>query len=122
MKAKDLNNKGLAGLLGVSPSTVGNWLDGKHKPEAAMISKLADLASFQWSQLFEIVYPQPNGGQADSGAKLDPLALEILQMVAGRPDAEQEAILATVKALVENFDRGSGKREPTGGAGGTATR
>lgn len=53
----------------------------------------------------------------DPTQELDPLALEILQLAAGRPDAEQAAILATVKALVENFDRGSGKREPTGGAG-----
>lgn len=100
------------------PATISNVLNGNRgigREVAAKIAhalKLADAVVLYQAGFLERD-PQ------DPTQELDPLALEILQMVANRPDAEQQAILATVKALVENFDRG--KSEPTGRTGAAAT-
>lgn len=52
----DVNNKGLAALLGISPSTVGHWLSGNFRPEVAQIIGLATLAPVSPVELFAIVY------------------------------------------------------------------
>lgn len=60
MKEKQLNNKGLAALLKISPSTVGNWLAGA-KPETDSILRLAELAGEVPARVFNIA----NGLVAD---------------------------------------------------------
>lgn len=113
-----LTQADFATALGVSQTTISQWESGRNMPTLGNLSAIAKLAGLP---LASITHFADKSGEAaaaeDPTQELDPLALEILQMVAGRPDVEQAAILATVKALVENFDRGSGKREPTGGTG-----
>lgn len=61
MRKKQVNNKGLASLLIVSPSTVGGWKKGDYKPDAVSIIKLAELSDSEISapELFAMVYGQP---------------------------------------------------------------
>lgn len=97
MASKNLNNKGLAALLKVSPSTVGNWRDGG-KPDADNLAHLAELAGGEVSggQLFEMVY----GGRA--GPEIPNQVIEdINRIVADMPPHQQRAaleILASYKA------------------------
>lgn len=116
-RVKGITQADLADRLKVSQTTVSQWEAGRNRPTIGNLQALAQLSERPLSEFLPFLGDEQAGlARAD----LDPLALEILQMVANRPDSEQAAILATVKALVENFDRG--KREPTSGAGGTATR
>lgn len=123
MATKDLNNKGLAALLDVSGSTVGNWLEGKHRPEAALIGKLADLAGVAWTELYDIVYPQPGQARkalADPSQSVDPLTLDLLRLLARRTEAERAMVVEAATSLLALVDRG--KREALTGDGEATTR
>lgn len=104
----------LARRSGVDTGTISNVLNGMRRAGPEVCRAFAAALGLPEAVVFYragLITQNPE----DPTQELDPLALEILQLAAGRSDAEQEAILATVKALVENFDRG--KREPTGGTG-----
>lgn len=96
---------------GIDPGTVSNVLNGMRKAGPEFCRAAAATLGMPEAVVFYragLITQDPE----DPTQELDPLALEILQMVANRPDAEQAAIVATVRALVENFDRG--KREQSG--------
>ena len=61
MRKKKVNNKGLAALLFVSPSTVGAWKNGDYKPDPISIIKLAELSEppIGAPELFAMIYEQP---------------------------------------------------------------
>lgn len=61
MREKKVNNKGLAALLLISPSTVGAWKKGAYKPDAISIVKLADLSEsgITAGELFAMIYERP---------------------------------------------------------------
>lgn len=117
-----LTQDDFAAALSVSQTTVSQWESGRNLPTLGNLSALAKLAGVPLASITHFADKDGAGLVAsnDPTADLDPLALDILQLVAGRPEAEQAAILATVKALAENFDRG--KREQPTGVGGTAAR
>lgn len=53
MELKDINNKELAEVLGVSESTVGKWLLKKSTPRMGVIEKLANYFNIEKSDLIE---------------------------------------------------------------------
>lgn len=65
MAEMNINNKGLAVLVEVSPSTVGAWLDDVYPPQAENLMRLAEVIRESPLRLFNIVYglPLPNGAK-----------------------------------------------------------
>ena len=98
MAKKEVNNKGLATLLGISPSTVGNWKDGV-KPEADMIVRLAALAHQNAAELFALVYgvagPDGDSGQTPRSQRIEELAEKIAQL--GDDDQDELDALIALK-------------------------
>lgn len=78
----------------LEPSTVTRILNGERGAGRGAVAKIAHALKVADSVvLYQAGFLERD--PEDPTQELDPLALEILQMVAGRPDAEQAAILAT---------------------------
>lgn len=125
MVGRDLNQKGLAKLLGVSPSTVGNWIEGE-KPKSEMIIRLAALAEADPADLFVIVNGlfvlRDDKSAAGSGDGDDAPDLEryrtILQEMEYLSDAGLELLRAQIRhVLRDRFPRAEYKAHRREGGG-----
>lgn len=124
MVRRNLNNKGLAKLLGVSQSTVGNWLAGG-KPEAEKIVKLAELAGDKPVDLFAVIYElldQVEGAER-TPALPNPIEQDIHLILSNRSDVEVMAAYALFKAFFDQLDRraqGLNEQDTSGDRGAVA--
>lgn len=108
MKRLDVNNKGLAALLSVSPTTVANWLAGG-PPEADSILSLAKLSKDKPTEIFAIAYGLVDSEPDAATAGLSPreqrarvLTGKILRLA----DYDQDELDAIVEVKLARHGKG----------------
>lgn len=85
LREHDINQNELAKILNVSESTVGKWILGKSMPRTmGVIQNIADKFGVGKSFLLE---ETPKDAMPASTPHIDPLVLEIAQMIKERPAA-----------------------------------
>lgn len=99
MSSKDINNKGLAVLLGVSPSTVGGWVNDAYRPDGERILKLAEVTGRSPIDIFAMAYELDLEG---AGGRRDALDAEMAALLDGLSESE----LRTVKDVLTVVVRG----------------
>lgn len=110
----------LAAAAGVEPSTITRILNEERGVGKRVAKKIAKGLKLDAELvLFKAGITDRDPESPKEG--LDPIALEILQMLENRSDAQKQAVKATVQALVDGFDRGLDGRVGSGNSG-TLTR
>lgn len=92
----------------ISPSAVSRWINGKDRPSAANLQKIAPLIGKTPTELFAIAYPEEAAGGDTEPDVGDPLIDELTGMLdpdSPLPDAERETLRTLVDRVIEPHRR-----------------
>lgn len=114
MKKRGWQQADLARKSKVAESTLSRILNGERGAGTRVARRLAH--AFGVDE--DVVLYRSGAKSRDPGSTtegLDPVALDILQMLENRSDAEKTAALAALTALFDSFDRGLDGQDRRGG-------
>src|SRR5262245_25714251 len=102
----DLNDSAVARLAGISHSVISRARSGERSIGHEALARIAPVLKTPVSVAYRLAgYIEPEG------APLDPLALDILQMLENKTEAQKRAALAALKALFEGLSGQSSDRD-----------